>query len=195
MKQVVVAFATTGNNPKEGHRFSELVAIEQVDGQPGRRLHLKFKTDAAQEGKTFADQFDLLDDLIGDTPIVIHHAGQWRKFLRPELDAIKKRGARRLLKQTVDVSTWAQQRFPKQRKDLAAIARKVQVNIPAGLTGIELEAEQQRLIATKMQPTPTVVASAAAVQTPPANTTSHALIARGFGERIGLCWRVLTGKA
>src|SRR5512137_408133 len=119
MRQVVIAFSTTGKDPKAGAQISELVATEHEDGHAtGRTLHMSFAEDAAQDGTTFAQQFDTLDGFIMDARIVVFNATIWRKFMRAELRSIKKHGARRLLMQTFDVSHWARQRLPRQRKDL-----------------------------------------------------------------------------
>jgi DNA polymerase-3 subunit epsilon len=148
MRQVAIAFATTGPSPKQGHRISELVAVENLDGDAkGRSIHLQFKVDEAQDKQTFSMQFDTLNEFIGDATIVLHDAGRWRGFLRVELRSIRKRGARRLLTQTLDVSRWARSRYPKSRKSVEAIARKCGVSAPAEMTGLFLEAEQLRLIA------------------------------------------------
>lgn len=122
MRQVVIAFATTGKDPRAGASISELTAIERDNGQPtGRMLHMTFAASASQDGATFAQQFDALDGLITDARVVVFNAALWRKFLRPELRQIKNRGARRLLTQAIDISQWARQRFPKQRKELVAV--------------------------------------------------------------------------
>ena len=195
MKQVVIAFETTGNNPKEGHRFSVIYAIEQVNGWPEDRLAIRFKTAETPNEKTFAEQFDELDEFIGGSPIVVRHAGQWRKFLRPELANIKKRGANRLLKQTQCISEWAHQRFPKQRKDLKSIARRLQLDVSPGLHGPDLEGEQMRLIATKMQPVAVVAGLPTATSPKISASIESERTTLGFRERISLCWKVLTGKA
>jgi DNA polymerase III subunit epsilon len=196
MKQVAVAFATTGPSPKQGHRISELVAVEQEDGSAtGRYLHLQLRTADAQTAKpTFAEAFDALDELIGDAPIVVRHAGHWRKFIREELRSIKKRGARRLLTQTVDVSAWAHSRYPKQRKSLAAIAQRVGVVVSPELSGLNLETEQLRLIANAMKPSDAKPhAPATAKATPMIKPTSPEPKPARFSERVKLFWRSLVG--
>ena len=168
MRQVAIAFATTGPSPKQGHRVSELVAVEKLDGDAdGRRIHLEFKVDEAQDKPTFAAQFDTLNDFIGDAAIVLHDAGRWRSFLRAELRNIKKRGARRLLNQTLDVSHWARSRYPKSRKSVEAIARKCGVSARAELTGLFLEAEQLRRIAPLLLCEPVPVAPPAIINVSP----------------------------
>ena len=196
MKQVAVAFATSGLSPKQGHRISELVAIEQDDGNStGRYLHLQFRIGDAQTAKpTFAEAFNRLDELIGDSPIIVHHAGHWRKFIRGELRSVKKRGAKRLLTQTVDVSGWAHSRFPKQRKSLAAIAQRVGVVVPTELSGLNLEVEQLRLIANAMKPPDAKPQAPATTEaTPMIKPTSSEPTPTRLSERVRLFWRSLVG--
>ena len=200
MRQVAIAFTTTGPSPKEGHRISDLVAVEQTCGtRLGRTLHLIFRADDAQDEKpTLAMEFDELDELIADAPIVVHHAGLWRKFMRVELRDIKKRGARRLLKQVVDVTGWAHSRYPKQRKSLEAIARKCGIADPEGMTGLRLDAERIRLIAQLMsqEPTPAPVIPAVSVL-PPTEEAPHVAGAPahvGWVQRLLDRFKVLAGS-
>lgn len=152
MRQVAIAFETSGPNPRLGHRFSELVAVEQGnDEEMGRTLHLCFRTDEASIDKlTFATQFAALDEFVADAPIILHDTGLWRKFIRAELRSIKQKNARRLLNQTIDVSRWAHQRYPKHRKSVAAIATRLSIAVPSELKGLRHTAEQLRLIGTAM---------------------------------------------
>src|SRR5881394_3167246 len=136
MRQIAIAFTTTGPSPKQGHRISELLAVEDVDGEARRTYFLAFKPEILGERPTFLERLDALDELVGDAPIVVHNAAQWRKYLRVELRQLKKRGARRLLRQTVDVYRWAYQRHPKRRKDIAAIARRVGITPSSELSGL-----------------------------------------------------------
>jgi DNA polymerase III epsilon subunit-like protein len=194
MRQIVIAFSTTGPSPKKGDRISELVAVEQANGlATGKTLHLVFQPPEKEGGKaTFAAQFGALDDLVGDAQVVVHHAGNWRKFLRIELRDAKTRGARRLLKQTVDVYRWAHQRYPKHRKDVAALAKRLCIVVPADLTGLRASVEQLRLIAREMKSTEDATYSSqrlAAVSMSPEKSTAHASII----AKLGALWRSLTG--
>jgi DNA polymerase III subunit epsilon len=213
MRQVAIAFTTTGPSPKQGHRISELVAVEQVGSEQMKRtLHLFFKAnDAASDKLTFATQFDALDQFIADAPIILHDTGAWRKFLRAELQGIKNKGARRLLTQVVDVSRWAHQRFPKHRKSVAAIAKRLNIVVSSELSGLRLTAEQLALIGKAIRSadakSPQSVATEPVTATPaptpepgptpeptpePAPTVRRARPA-GLIEKLSAAWRVLVG--
>jgi DNA polymerase III epsilon subunit-like protein len=200
MRQVVIAIATTGNNPKDGARISELAAIEHEDGKPtGRTLHLSFATAAASEGGTFVQQFDVLDNLIGEATIVVFNAALWRKFLRPELRHVRGRGSRRLLTQTVDVSQWARARFPRQRRDLAALARKFGVHVSPDTTGPAHDAAMLSAINGIMSAPPCKVATPMPASTNesglPITSTVARAMQRPLIDRLATCWRVLIGQA
>lgn len=153
MRQVVIAFATTGASPKKGHRMSELVAIEcQENGVMGRVLHQHFKVDDTQSAnKTFAEQFNLLDEMIGGANLIVHDRVVWGRFMRQEIGGKKNRSARRLLKDVTDIVTWARQKFPRQRKDVKSIARALQIKVERRLEGVRQEAEILFLIASRMR--------------------------------------------
>lgn len=152
MRRVVISFATTGVSPKKGHRMSELVAIECKENEvKGRVLHLCFKVDGVQSAnKSFAEQFHLLDEMIGSAKVVVLDRVIWRRFLRNEISGVKNRSARRLLKDAIDILTWARQKFPRQRKDVKSIARLLQIKVGERLGDVRQEAEVLFLIASQM---------------------------------------------
>jgi GAF domain-containing protein len=139
-----------------------------------------------------------MKSLIGDSPIVVHDAGQWRRFLRAELRTIKRHGAANLMNNVVDVSAWAHQRFPRRRKDVAAIARRVGVEIPDDMSGLALEVELLRRIGRLISGQPVVTEQIASVtemsisgdvgvdQAPPVRIN--------WVERVGCFWRTLMGN-
>lgn len=198
MRLVVIAFATTGKDPKAGARISELAAIEQDDGRPsGRTLHLTFATAKGSVDESFAQQFDTLNNLVGDAKIVVFDAALWRRFLRPELRHVNRPGSRRLLSQTLDIRAWARQRFPKQRNDLSAIARKLGVCVSPDADGLVHDVATLSAIATLVQSpigeaarTPHVQQKTAPQELVEAPTAHQ----RSLINRLVLCWRVLSGQ-
>lgn len=197
MKQVAIAYATTGPAPKDGHRFSELVLVEQGTD---RRLHVKVEPEG---GNTFAAHFDKIDSFIGDASLVMLNGGRWRRFLRVELKAIKGRRARRLMREVIDVGDWAHQRFPRQRKSVTAIASRMGISGTKELTGLEREAELLALIAQQMNtstlPIPEVGEAIPPTGVTPLNPlTVPALpipvVGHNWVERVGNFWRNLTGR-
>lgn len=196
MKQVAIAFATTGPSPKNGHRFSELALVEQGTD---RRLHIKIET----EGKnTFAARFHEIDNLIGDASLVVLNGGRWRRFLRVELKAIKGSRPKELMHDVIDVGDWAHQRFPRQRKNVTAIAKRLGITVTNQFQGIEREADLLALIAQQMNTSPMEPVSVIAEVVVGTGTREEAIplvlpasIQQGnWAERVGNFWRSLTGK-
>lgn len=200
MKQVAIAFATTGPSPKDGHRISELALVEQGSD---RRMHFKVESEGEN---TFAARFPEIDSFIGDASLVVLNGGRWRRFLRVELKAIKGRRARRLMREVIDVGDWAHQRFPRQRKNVTAIAKRLGITGNHLLQGLEREADLLALIASRMntsvEPAPfqspeavIEVPSIAPLVVPSIPVVLTAATPRGnWVERVGNFWRNLTGK-
>ena len=200
MRQVVIAFATTGPSTRDGGRLRELLAVELSDGKAtGNRLHQTHSAASRNDGRSFAEQFEELDAFIGNARVIVHHGALWRQFMRAELRDVKKPSARRLLRDFDDVMAWAHQRFPKQRKDLASLGRKVGVAVGDAVAGIQRDADLLVGIANAMkQPAAEAHAKAAVssgARQSPDEATVPPFVQRSLGERLSLCWRVLTGQA
>ncbi len=199
MTQFAIAFTTTGNSPRAGHRFSEIVLVGLEDGLPnGQRAKFNLNVDAESKSQVkFAVVLEAMTAMIGDATLIVHDAGNWRRFLRAELKSIRRHGAGLLVNNIVDVSAWAHQRYPRQRKDLSAIVRRIGIELPANLTGLDLEAEllcwivKLMSMPTRFQPVTTGAISmslGADVQVIP-SATQYNLI-----ERVGKFWRSLTSR-
>lgn len=199
MRRFAVAFTTTGNSPKNGHRFSEIVVAGDENGvASGEGLSFRLPDgDETMDSVTFEAALEAMKSLVGDSPIVVHDAGKWRRFLRAELRTIKRHGAANLMNNVVDVSAWAHQRYPRQRKDVTAIARRADIVIPNDLNGLALDAELLRRIGNliseqagttlRIRPVTDYGTSSdiCGVQIPPGVN---------WVERIGCFWRTLVGK-
>jgi DNA polymerase III epsilon subunit-like protein len=196
MKQTAIAFATTGDDPKKGHRIRELVAVAKGDEE--RVLHLCFNVSGEGEGKAFADQFHELDQLVGEGWVVVHNAAMWKRFLRAELPFLKRANARRMTKNVFDVSSWARRRFPRQRKSLHAIAAKAGVVVESNLSGLRGDAERLRLIA-EVADEPLLKSllggSPREANSPMPAARELARPSRTMRERVQFCWQVLIGRA
>jgi len=191
MKQIAVAFSTTGDSPKDGHRFCELVLVDQ-DGEQ-TRFELLGEPASNQQVK-FAEALTAIKAMVGDAQLIVHESTRWRRFLRAEIRSIKRHGANQLMNNVVGVSDWAHQRFPRQRKDVAAIARRAGIEIPENLMGLELEAELLRRIANVMNEGATgssVLDARTLITATHASPTSSKLC---WAEQVGSFWRRLTGK-
>lgn len=190
MKQFAVAFTTTGNSPKEGHRFREIVLVGQEGGIPNSEC-ARFKLDAASESNqqmTFPVALAAIKTLVGDAALIVHDAGSWRRFLRAELKSIKRHGANHLVTNVVEIRSWAHQRYPRQRKDVTAVAKRAGIEIPEGLSGLDLEAELLRRIANLMSVPANTLAAVTKTQTTEQSNR------RNWIERAGNFWRNLTGR-
>ena len=198
MKRFAVAFTTTGNSPKDGHRFSEIVVVGDENGVAyGEAVSFKLVGDEAKDSVEFATALDAMKSLVGDSAIVVLDAGKWRRFLRAELRTIKRHGAAYLMNNVVDVSTWAHQRYPRQRKDVTAIARRAGVEIPVGLGGLVLEAELLRRIGNLISEAKiSGDQSESGGAMPPSVEIGQAKAQRviNWVERIGCFLRTLMGK-
>ena len=201
MRKVAVMFFTTGASPKDGHRVTELLAAELLQGKAsGKTLRQSYAPDGESGGRSLAQQFDELDAFIGDAKVVVYHAPTWRKFMRVELQNVKKASARRLVREVDDVVTWAYQRFPKQRKDLASLGKKVGVKLDASVEGIERDAALLIgvVVAMAAGAMPAIEArpdSVAADESLKEIREAPEIARRSLGERLHLCWRVLSGQA
>jgi hypothetical protein len=199
MRQVAIAFTTTGDKPKEGHRLRELLAVEISDWAPtGGRLHQTFARANEFDGRSFADQFDELDVFIGAAQIVVHDGGKWRRFLRIELLPLKSKGARRMLHDIADVTRWAHQRFPKQRKDLVSLGRRMGLVVSADAAGVARDSELLIGIIGQMGASKPDAGSqrGTAHETPTAavGSASLKLGRQTFTARLVTCWKILTER-
>lgn len=212
MRQVAIAFATTGPSPKAGHRICEIVLVGQENGnRDGSPVRFDFSAmNPTNEPITFPVVLPALKAFVRDSTLIVHDSGKWRRFLRAELRTIKRHGAGRLLNNVIDIGAWAHQRFPKQRRDVAAIARRLGIDVGKELAGLEKEAEFLRLIAQKMDTsgetvsTTTIAAAhsidplggqevvAPVVQVAPVMPGSQRR--KNWVERVGDFWRDLSGR-
>lgn len=209
MRQVAISFATTGPSPRGGHRICEIVLVGQKEGtQEGRMVRFRLLSESGvSEPARFATVLPELKSFVGDATVVVSDAGKWRRFLRAELRTIRRHGAGRLLNELVDVSSWAHQRFPRQRRNVAAIARRMGIEVDKELIGLEREAELLRLIARGMNTSmersaqqisePNHVLPSKVIGTAERQVTTKVAglpTRKGWVERFGLLWRRLSGK-
>jgi len=200
MMQFAVAFTTTGNSPKAGHRFNEIILLGQENGVLNAQ-RASFKFNANTESKqqvTFPEALARMKAIIGESEVIVHNAGNWRRFLRVELRSIKRHGAGHLMNNVTDVHAWAHQRFPRQRNNVVALAKKSGIEIPADLTGLDLEVELLRRIANLMS-TPTKISPAVTEPKPlslmPVVQAIPQAAQHSWTERVGSFWRNLGRRA
>lgn len=199
MKRFAVAFATTGDSPKNGDRFSVIVMVGDEDGQASgeRKTFQLASNETTDAGVKFVVALETMKSLVGESSIVVHDAGRWRRFLRAELRTIKRHGAGNLMNNVVDVIAWAHQRFPRQRKEVTAIARRAGIEFPMDLSGLELEAELLRRIGSLiLKPTGSTEPIGVAAENISSDEMGIVLPSARINwvERMGYFWRILMRK-
>lgn len=146
---VVAAFRVSGDAPSKGARITELLLVKVSEaGHEVARLRLP--EDAAHvsaEPALTPEAFGRLVEFAGTEPVVVHDGYNWKRFLRQEFASQPAAEVRRFLHQAVDVSAWSQQQYPKQRKDLASICKRLKIKLSADLDSVEHEAAALRQIA------------------------------------------------
>lgn len=202
MRQVVVVIRTTGPAPMHGARITELGAVELVDGRLGKLQHFSIAADSntvPERGRVpFSEAYATLITMLGSSPLVTHDVEVLSRFLRAEC---KRSGIKYTIKRDqIVVDTWllAKQRFPRQRHDLEAVAKKLGVHASVGLVGTQRDVTLVAGVVTKLgtmaaidpeEPALSVTISS----TPVVNDSS--IPTRSLAERLMLCWQILAGSA
>jgi hypothetical protein len=204
MTFVAIAFRTTGSTPSKGHFIDELLAVRaDMQGHEVNRLHLHLGNGTvASDGPTLAASFAALNDFIGADPVVTHDGDDWKRFLRQGLKDQPAEQVKRLLALTVDVTEWAQRNYPRQRKDLVSLTKRLSVSVAPDKIGLERDALMLVKIAPSMLKVSAVQAPAPVV---PVHEVKQAEIETiltvtprprlPFGKRLVLAWGVLLGDA
>lgn len=196
---VAIAFTTTGDTPGKGAYISEVLAL-RVDQQAREvdRLHLHLGDGTvASDMPTLAASFTALDEFIGAEPVYIHDGYDWTRFLRHGLKGQPPERVKVLLALTVDVSDWSQRTYPRQRKDLVSLLKRLELNVDAEKTGLE------RDVLALVKIAPSVIQESAQqtvirVIAPVQSETTVVITAKPrlpFGKRLALAWGVLLGDA
>ena len=196
---VAIAFTTNGDTPSKGAYINELLALRaDQQGHEVDRLHLHLSDGTvASDMATLAASFTALDEYIGVAPVYIHAGYDWKRFLRHGLKGQPAERVTALLARTVDISDWSQRTYPRQRKDLVSLLKRLGLSVDSGKTGLEHDVLALVKIAPSMVPEPaqqTVTRVIAPVQC----ETTLVITAKPrlpFGKRLGLAWSVLIGDA
>lgn len=147
---VVAAFRVSGDAPSKGARITELLLIKLSDaGKEIERLMLPENAMlASTDGSLTPDVFSRLVEFVNDHPVVTHDGYNWKRFLRQEFASQSKDQVKHFLARTVDVSEWTQRTYPKQRKDIDSLCKRLKIVVAPSLVGLEREVE----VITKMLP-------------------------------------------
>jgi hypothetical protein len=198
MPHVAIAFTTTGESPSKGHYISELLAVRaDSTGKELDRLCLHLGDGVVIVDKpTLSASFAALDEFIGSDPAVTHDGYEWRRFVRHGLADLPSERVKRFLAQSVDASEWSQRTYPRQRKDLAALLKRLGLSVDSTLSGLERDAAALARIAPHMSkaaaPKATQTQASAIEVCPPRRESKRP---RPFIRRLRLVWRVMFGFA
>jgi hypothetical protein len=203
MKQghVVAAFRVSGDSPSKGARVTQLLLVKLSEaGKEVARLGLPENVEQVSAEPVLTPEFlSRLVEFVGRSHVVTHDGYTWRRFLRQELASQPKSQVKVFLSQTVDVSEWSQQRFPKQRKDMRAICKRLKIELPVELQGLEHEAEVIRLIMPHMLQAlvrlETPIKTVAASTLPAEEARKIKQVSLSFNARLRHAWKVLMGKS
>jgi len=216
MRRVAVAMSTTGPEPKQGHRITELAAVEMNGDAIGETFHLRITQGTASEpGKTevtFSEALARWMQFVAGSPLVVHDYYEFKRFLRAECQ--RESVGFDIARDYPLVDTWllAKERFPRQRHGLTMVTRKL--GIEANLAAWDaLEAARMvARVASKLSsvkaadPAPPIAVKviAVAVDAPAANAeqpeselpiATAPQVPRELGAWVGRLWRSLTGRA
>lgn len=206
MNFIALAFSTNGDSPAKGHHMTALLALRISEtGAEGERLALELGDGTPAAGvPTLSASFAVWNGFIDDSIVVIHDGYTWKRFLRhafmgsPQFSRVKQ-----IMAQSVDVSDWSQKTYPKQRKDLASILKRLGVPFDSKATGLEREIQALAKVAPAVlrqsarQTTSEGEAKPAKVEAAQAElpAVSAAVEAPAqplsLGRRVQLAWRVL----
>lgn len=198
MHHVAIAFTTTGGSPSKGHYISELFAVRaDSTGKELDRFCLHLGDGVVIVDKpTLSASFAALDEFIGSDPAVTHDGYEWRRFVRHGLADLPSERVKQFLAQSVDASEWSQRAYPRQRKDLAALLKRLGLSVDSTLSGLERDAAALARIApyiSKATAPTTTQTRVGAIEAPPPRRKSKQ--PRPFVRRLRLAWRVLFGFA
>ena len=216
MRRVAVAMSTTGPEPKQGHRITELAAVEMNGGTTGETLHLRIMQGAASEpgktGVTYSEALTRWTQFVAGSPLIVHDYYEFKRFLRAECQ--RESMGFDIARDYPVVDTWllAKERFPRQRHGLTTVMRKlgIEANLAAwdALEAAKMVARVASKLSSMKAAEPALrtavkviavaVAAPAAKAERPASELPIATapqVPRELGVWVGRLWRALTGRA
>jgi len=194
---IVAAFKTSGDAPGKGGRITQLLLVKiSDDGKEGAKLQLpEITPDTNADGMLKPVIFSRLVEFARGRPIVIHDGYNWKRFLRQEFASEPKDQVKSFLAQTIDVSEWSQRHFPRKRKDVEAILKRLKIVLPSELSGLERETAAIHQLIPHIKPS---FAHVGKVIIPPPKVASAAVQTKHSPQplfiRLRRAWRVLTGN-
>jgi hypothetical protein len=207
MEHVVVAFEVVGNAPINGGYLSRVIAC-RVSGtsMQTNRFELISESSSPSDQSSFSASFDGFLRFVGCASVVTHDGYNWKRFVRHALRDRSSGEVKAFLARTVDVSEWSATAFPRQRKDLVSILKRLNIALNPNLTGIERDLAAVSSLLTWVMP----LESAKEIRPPRAEKlrmeqahpmtdiqTAVALVSQAklpFRQRVVSAWRILLGK-
>lgn len=206
MPQVVVAFEIVGDTPSKGGYMSNIVASRhRATGEQPDRFQLVIESASPSDPSSLSASFDGLLRFIDGAPVVTHDDYNWKRFVRHALRERSSSEVKAFLDSTVDVSEWSATTFPKQRKDLVSILKRLDIELDSNLTGIDRDSAAVSILLPwvvpqskqGMTPSPT---EEKLEKAPPLPMTTHQvavevvqLLKLPLHQRIRCAWRILLG--
>ena len=199
MTFVAIAFSVTGDYPSKGDYINELLAVRaDQQGHEVDRLHLHLGNGMAGSNlPTLAASFRALDEYIGADPMVIHDGYDWQRFLKQGTKGQPLERVKRVLALSVDVSDWSQRTYPRQRKDLVSLVKRLGLRQDGGLNGLERDVQLLVKVGPVVLRVP-VIDTETRVIAPvryESNSVTTVKPRLPFGKRWVLAWSVLLGDA
>ncbi len=199
MTFVAIAFSVTGDYPSKGDYINELLAVRaDQQGHEVDRLHLQLGMDmVASNAPTLGASFTALDEYIGADPVVIQDGYDWQRFLKQGTKGQPIERVKRVLASTVDVSDWSQRTYPRQRKDLVSLVKRLGLELDVCVAGLEHDVMALVKIAPSVLQVPVkeVETSVIAPVQPDTDLIVTAKPRLPFSKRWVLAWSVLMGDA
>jgi len=144
MREVVLDTETTGLDPGQGHRITEIGCVELKNRTPtGRRYHTfvnpqrdvpleaqritNISTEFLRDKPLFEDIAEALVAFIEDSPLVIHNAEFDLKFLNHEFGRIER--PRLPSSRAVDTAQMARVRYPGSPASLDALCKRFNIDL------------------------------------------------------------------
>ena len=156
MREIVFDTETTGLDPADGHRITEIGAVELVDRIPtgvtfqryinpeceisAESVRITGLTNAKLANEpVFSEIVDDFLEFIGDSALVAHNAPFDMKFLGAELEKLHREP---LTNEVVDTLIIARQKYPGARNSLDALCQRFEIDLTVrDLHGALLDSE------------------------------------------------------
>lgn len=199
MPTVAIAFETRGDAPSKGAFIAELLAIRtDPQGNEMARLHFVLHDESNPKKVTLEASMDALEGFVGSCPVVIHDGYNWKRFIRQELKGHPAERVKEFLALTVDVSDWAKRTYPKQRRDLNSLVKRLGLKIDSESTGLERAAISTAMLVPWVMQNQPAISPRIAIPLPSKSASRRVRIdgkPLPFKTRLRMAWQILRGSS